>query len=174
MTEFAEIWLPVEGFEAYYEVSNLGRVRSLDRTVVAGARVIRHQPGRVMCPAPDKCGYPRIIFRVRGKLQTHPVHRLVCRAFHGPAPDGRPEVHHIDRDRSNARADNLEWVSRSENLAHKDSRGERNNFSKLTEDAAREIKARRGEPAKDLAAAFGVRACSIYGIWSGKRWGHVQ
>lgn len=160
----AEVWRGVDGFESFYEVSNLGRVRSI-------------RADALMTPVPDKDGYPRVILRIDGKHYTRKVHRLVCEAFNGPPTALHHEVHHIDNDRSNACADNLRWVSRRENM-HRDqgfnTAGEQNGFSRLTEGSVRRIyRNKESMSAKELAAIFGVKPCTVYEIWSGKRWPSV-
>ena len=98
-----EIWktIPVPGF-VYYEVSNLGRVRSYRR----GA-------DRMLKPGLTSVGYYSVAL---GRGNTKLVHRLVAEAFIGPCPVGQ-EVRHKDGSRTNNRADNLEYGTRSENIA---------------------------------------------------------
>lgn len=123
MIDTCEVWLPVVGLEDSYEVSSLGRVRSLDRVVSSrfGTRVIS---GRVrkqtLCPS----GYARVQLYPPGTNSTKRVHvmalvhRLVAEAFVSRTSSAASEVNHIDFSRSNNRADNLEWVSPSENVQH--------------------------------------------------------
>jgi hypothetical protein len=167
MADFgAEDWRGAPGFEAYYQVSSLGRVKSL-------------RSGAVMTPVPDKDGYPRVIFRINGKHYTRKVHRLVCEAFNGPPNALHNQVDHIDADRANAKAVNLRWVSRGENLHFCRYRlgpdGRRTGNVILDDDAVREIRSGLGAIlAKDLAEKFGVTAWTIYSVWKRKRWGHVS
>jgi hypothetical protein len=174
----SETWLPVVGFEGFYEVSDLGRVRSLTRRV-RSPRGTRLHTGQVMTPVIDRDGYPRVILRVDGKHYTRKIHRLVCRAFNGPPNALHREVDHIDANRANATAQNLRWVSRGENAYFTRGRvgalGERNGNAKLTRDAVSQIKLKRGiVSGATLAAAFGVSPYAIYDIWRGRRWAHVQ
>lgn len=112
-----EIWKSIEGFEGYYEVSNFGRVRSLDR------HIIRHYKshdklttwkGRMMALHLRRDGYPIVDLYKNHKRYGYAVHRLVAIAF-VPNPYNRPEVDHINTIRTDARACNLRWVNRSEN-----------------------------------------------------------
>jgi hypothetical protein len=112
-----EIWRSIEGFEGYYEVSNHGRVRSLDR------HIIRHYKshdklttwkGRIMALHLRTDGYPFVDLYKEHKRYSLVVHRLVAIAF-VPNPNNRPEVDHINTIRTDARACNLRWVNRSEN-----------------------------------------------------------
>lgn len=168
-----EEWRAIVGFEGSYEVSNLGRVRSLDRMINMAHGAKRSHRGRVLQPVYDKDGYPRVMLRVDGAYAKRGVHRLVCEAFHGPGTILHREVDHIDRDTSNARAENLRWVSRGENHSH---RRLRNPNAALTRDAVIEIKAtpkRRGL-ATALARKFDVPPAAIYDVLRGGTWRTVN
>lgn len=105
-----EQWLPVPGYEGVYEVSNLGRVRSLDRKDNLG----RLRRGRVLKLRTDRDGY--LQFHAGGKhRRILRVHRLVLLAFEGPAPEGANEALHGDGNPLNNALTNLRWGSRSEN-----------------------------------------------------------
>ena len=106
-----EIWKPVKGFEGYYEVSNLGRVRSIDRVVVDNVRNCeRLLKGKVLLQRDNGNGYMGIMLCKDHKLYNKYVHRLVAEAFI-PNKDNLPQVNHKDEDKSNNRADNLEWCT---------------------------------------------------------------
>lgn len=104
-----EIWKAIEGTNGRYEVSNTGKVRSLN---YGG-----HGKMRELTPVEDKKGYYRLRITSDGKSQTKKVHRLVAAAF-VPNPDNKPEVNHIDGNKKNNRSDNLEWVTARENTIH--------------------------------------------------------
>lgn len=113
-----ETWLPVVGYEGLYEVSDLGRVRSLDRVVRQrnrwGTEVDRAYPGRVLSPSADSSGYLQVTFS-RDGIQYRPlVHHLVLAAFGPPRPEGYI-ADHADGDRRNNRVDNLRWATWSDN-----------------------------------------------------------
>lgn len=112
-----EIWKSVTDHEGY-EVSSLGRVRSVDRYVpgrIAGYRSLFR--GRVLKTSIDKrTGYEKAILCCNGKPSTNYVHRLVARAFIGEAVG--KEVNHKDRNKLNNSVANLEWCSRLENSRH--------------------------------------------------------
>lgn len=115
-----EEWRPVKGFEGIYEVSNLGRVRSLDRVLTL--RNGRTQPikGRIMKLGLHYKGYVRLMLSNGGDREhSHFVHRLVAEAFI-PNPGDLPEVNHKDQDKGNNRADNLEWCTHKENSRYGD------------------------------------------------------
>ncbi len=101
------------GSYARYQISNLGNVRTLSWK--------RTGQKRIMSPDETNNGYKMMVFRLggAGSKQKHPlVHRLVAETF-VPNPENKPYVNHIDGNRKNNRADNLEWVTRSENEQHK-------------------------------------------------------
>ena len=106
-----EIWKPVKDFEGYYEVSNLGRVRSIDRVVVDTVRNCeRLLKGKVLIQKDNGNGYKNVMFCKEHKLYNKYVHRLVAEIFL-PNPDNLPQVNHKDEDKSNNRVDNLEWCT---------------------------------------------------------------
>lgn len=106
-----EIWKPVKGFEGYYEVSNLGRVRSIDRVVVDNVRNCeRLLKGKILIQRDNSNGYKGVMFCKEHKLYNKYVHRLVAEAFI-PNQDDLPQVNHKDEDKSNNRVDNLEWCT---------------------------------------------------------------
>lgn len=111
-----EEWRHIRGFEGVYQVSNLGRVRSLDRVSVfhqSGRKVSRPIKGKLREPA-DRLGYETVHLNREGKPKAMQVHRLVAEAFL-PNPENLPFVLHWDDDRKNNRADNLRWGSASDN-----------------------------------------------------------
>jgi hypothetical protein len=109
-----------------------------------------------------------------GVRKPYTVHRLVALAFHGEMRNAlHREVAHLDGSKTNARADNLKWVSRTENESHKYRHGTRasHRFSRLTEEQARAIKLACGvRRYADIAREYGVSESTISGIAQGKRW----
>ena len=122
-----EIWKDIEGYEGIYQVSNLGRVRSLDRLVPAvcalskGNQVVNYlRKGKILADywaGPKGSEYKCVMLSKHDKPKNSRVHRLVACAF-VQNPNNLPEVNHIDEDKSNNRADNLEWVTRIQNEHH--------------------------------------------------------
>lgn len=111
-----EIWKPVIGYEGLYEVSNLGRLKR-----VAAARGT--QIGHILKPAKDKKGYLRTrIADIKGSARTVKLHRLVAQAFH-PNPFYWPEVNHLDANKQNNNASNLEWCTGLQNSKHASENG---------------------------------------------------
>lgn len=110
-----ERWLPVIGYEGSYEVSDLGRVRSLDRTVVqSNGRSLRLR-GRILCAGKTTKGHHFVVLSRDGVQTNHRVHLLVLAAFVGPRPPGMHGLHWDDNKDNNALA-NLRYGSPSENM----------------------------------------------------------
>ena len=110
-----EEWRPVSGYVGAYEVSNLGRVRSVTRISTEGSRPPHQHVGRVLRGCLDRGGYLYVSLCRAGTVRTMRVHRLVATAFLGHPPDGT-EVDHINSVRTDNRASNLRWLSRRENI----------------------------------------------------------
>lgn len=112
MTE-SEVWKDVAEYEGFYQVSNKGNVRSVERRDSRGCR----RRGRVLKPGYDGSGYPQVNMYQNGKLKTKKVHRLVADAFI-PNPKGFLEVNHKNENKTNNELSNLEWCTREYNINH--------------------------------------------------------
>lgn len=114
----AETWAPVVGYEGLYEVSDLGRVRSVDRSVLGSRRrAERRAYGIEIKRHARKDGYLMVQLWKGGVHSLKLVHRLVAETFLDN-PRGVTDVNHRDGDKANNSAENLEWCSRSENVKH--------------------------------------------------------
>lgn len=102
-----EEWRPVPGYEGMYEVSNLGRVKSLGTS--------RNRPPTILRICVKQHGYRYAALHQAGRRRCPTLHRVVLEAFVGPCPDGR-EGCHIDDDKSNNHLSNLYWGTRSDNM----------------------------------------------------------
>ena len=116
-----EIWKPIKGYEGLYEVSNLGRIKSLKRLVKKwdGYRIVSE---KILTPRVNNRGYLRINLCKDGITKTFSPHRLVAEAFI-PNPDNLPCVNHKDENPLNNVVSNLEWCTYSYNNSY----GNRNN-----------------------------------------------
>ena len=111
-----EEWRDVVGYEGRYQVSSMGRVKSLERKVTKGdgERTVKE---RFLKPNVSYGGYLMVALYAGGKRKMLKVHRLVCQAFHDN-PDNKSDVNHINEDKADNRACNLEWCTRRENINH--------------------------------------------------------
>ena len=104
-----EQWKPIQEFNGEYEVSNLGRVRSMKR--------YDGQVGRIMPQTKQHHGYHAVMFWMDNKAHCRKVHRLVAQYFL-PNPDNLKEVNHIDGNHDNNQVSNLEWITHQANVQH--------------------------------------------------------
>ena len=166
------MWRTIPGYDTIYEISETGTIRRIGKA--PGTRI------GILLKSSTKSwgGYPRVRLSDKGDSRVHFVHRLVALAFLGACPNGR-EVNHIDSNRLNPSLSNLEYVSRSENIAHariqgrlRPQRGEQRKNHKLTEGQVREIFLSPSKNGK-LALLFGVSNKVIWNIKHLQKWRHV-
>lgn len=110
-----EVWRPVKGFETYYEVSNYGRVRSLNYIVKWSYGKTRINKGKIRKPVRNKNGYYMLILGDgQGNKKSVYIHRLVAEAF-CKNPNGYDTVNHINEIKTDNKAKNLEWCTKEYN-----------------------------------------------------------
>ncbi len=128
-----EEWRNVVGYEGLYQVSNLGRIKSLQR-----------KKPRIVKPDIIHTGYLRVMLYKDGKTKKHYTHVLVAKSFI-PNPENKSDVNHINGIKTDNRVENLEWVTRSENIIHAFANGlsrigTKHGKAKFTADQVREIR----------------------------------
>lgn len=166
--EMKEIWRNIEGYEGEYLVSSLGRVKSIKKgktTMLMGSVSYN--------------GYKSVLLCRPQKIVGKRISRLVAQAFI-PNPYDKPQVNHLDANKFNNKAENLEWCTAAENIRHSqlkglNPKGSRIFASKLTE----EIVAQAREEWKDnslntLAKKYGVTATAMSDALRGITWAHVK
>lgn len=183
-----EEWRPCPGYEGYYEISNLGRVKS-------AAIFIRHDGNwaeeggyvkkiKIRKQQTNRYGYKTIKLCKLGTCIQARVHRLVAQAFiHTDNPNN--QINHIDGDKTNNIISNLEWVTAAENMKHawetglvnkEHTIGSRHHNAILNEKTVKEIRetyAKGGVTQKEIAEKYGVKVGTIKDITSGRSWKHV-
>ena len=111
-----ECWKKICGFEDYYEISSMGRIRSMERIIpYSDGRPNRHLASKIIRESFDKDGYKIAHLHKDGKSTSVRVHRLVAEAFI-PNPDNLPDVNHKNEDKIDNRVENLEWCTREYNV----------------------------------------------------------
>lgn len=173
-----EIWKDIKGFEGSFQISNKGRIRSLDRWIDGRSRYFIH--GRVLKTAINMNGYEICNIKIRNKGHNVYIHREVAKAF-GKKENGKNYVNHIDGNKLNNTIENLEWCTASENNQHAydiglklGPIGTKQWNSKLTEKEVIEIYriAKSGKYSDpQVASMFGVKRLQVLKIRRGLRWG---
>ena len=161
-------------------VPSYPQFQATDRGTVIGPRG-KETPGSVMSG-----GYLRVTTTVNGKRTTLGVNRLVCEAFHGPAPTPQHEAAHADGDLTNNRPGNLRWATSKQNHADRrrhgtDAIGERNGRALLTDEQVRSIRRRYVSGinqhipgnSQQLAERFGVTQNLVTAIVRREAWPHL-
>lgn len=162
----------IEGYEGKYAVTTDGRVYSHSRVDARG----KLRKGRWLKPIEHDGGYLQEALCDKGKVKKHFIHRLVASAFIDN-PNSLPEVNHINGIKSDNRVENLEWVTRSQNMVHASksgllisSKGERHYRAKLTTEQVSDIRACKSMSQADMAREYGVDPSTISAIVNNKIW----
>jgi len=180
-----ERWKPIKGYVGSYEVSNLGRIRSLDRFVKtkgAGKRLIK---GKLLKRKPEQDGYQRIQLYQKQKYINRYVHCLAMETFVGPCPEGQQVLHLTPvLGGGGDELSNLRYGSATCNMAFKyddgtNIRGEKSSRAKLSKHDAitikyvwkmLDLKYTRAE----LGRLLGVKERTISAVLSGQNWKHIR
>ena len=171
---FTEHWRAISGYEGYYEVSSFGQIRSLDRT-----RRYRHGRckvrGQLLRFHSSNSGYLMVNLCGPQRQRCLYVHILVAEAFLGKRPTAFV-VHHVDANKSNNYASNLDYISSRENLKLGSFvYGESHCYAKLKFKDIPKIRslAEQGWHFTPIAERFGVTNSTIWAVIHGKTWTHV-
>lgn len=159
-----ETWKTIMEFDGMYEVSNLGKVKSLSRRSRNRLYV-----GRTLKQGKHTAGYKVVNLSKGGIIKQFYVHRLVAEAFLGLS---ELQVNHKDLDKGNNNLTNLEFVTRQQNLIHALDNGVKTGRTKLTRKNRTDIKKLRlaGVRVKDIALKFKVLDAAIYEVLRGETW----
>lgn len=179
MENTEEVWKDVVGYEDYYQVSSLGRIRSLDRMVktVKYSYLIK---GKILSHSNSKKRYPNLMLNRFGKFKNVDIHRLMAIAFL-PNPLNKKQVNHINGIKNDNRLENLEWVTPKENSVHSrltglaKQNGEDSVWAKLKNEdvlAIREM-AENGITFREIGEKFGIHAMTAWNIANRRRWKHI-
>lgn len=166
-----EHWKPVKGFEGKYIVSNFGNIMSIPRTYINKLGRKYTIDGFILVKHDDTNGYDKVWL---GDSVMKSVHRIVAEAFI-PNPDGFSEVNHIDGDKKNNCASNLEWVTHKKNIEHAIKTGLIGDFAKkATPDIVIAIRTEyipndRKHSTTALAKKYGLSAGYVWKIISGDK-----
>lgn len=166
----SEIWKDIPGYIGYYQVSDLGRVKSLARTITIYPKIKKpfqktiHET--IMHPALSaKDGYYFVYLQKNGIKEKCYVARLVLLVFRGPPNPGEEACHHPNNDKSNNKLDNLKWGDRVENQSHRKANGTyltgaTNPGAKLNNNQVKKI-LKSKKSSQDLAKEFSVTDVTI-------------
>lgn len=179
MAKIKEIWKDVIGYNGKYQVSNLGRVKSITRVITSPNRSSLYKLGRILRPI-NHHGYKCVFLANSGNQKRNTIHRLVVSSFL-PNPNGLKEVNHKNGIKGDNRLDNLEWCTRSENMLHAFKvcgrvnaglKGDKNPAAKLTPENVRDIRRMKlsGIAAKEIAEKFNLNKGYVFAIIARDSW----
>lgn len=177
-----ERWLPVPGYEGKYEVSDLGRVRSLPRRCAMKGGFTRSVPGKMLTQSSLTGGYLGVCLTKDGRSTTKSVHPLVLQAFVGPRPGkGREyDACHNNGDKEDNRLANLRWDTKKGNSRDRRAhgtmfQGESSPRTGLSDSQVVELRRRaaNGEFIRELAAEAGLTRSGMRKVVSGETFSHL-
>lgn len=172
-----EVWKSIKDFEGLYEISSIGRIRSLFRIIEYKNGIKHPHDGFMLKQELSKDGYMRIKLWKSHKYKHFNVHRLVASAFIDN-PGGKDCVNHIDSMRVNNCVYNLEWVTVQENTDHAieygnfNPKGEGNGSAKLKDNEVLEIRY-NGKPPKEMMEKFSISKGVVSSIRTRRTWKHL-
>lgn len=173
-----ELWVDIEGFEGYYQVSNMGRIKSLPRKWISGNSVREYKKPFIRKQSMHDRGYCQVLLRKYNILKNYKTHVLVGKYF-VPNPSNLPEINHKRGVKLDNRFHQLEWCTPLENVRHaiamglkKPSYGIKNGMAKLTNKQVKEI-FNSNTPSRATAKKYKVSKNLILRIRSRETWGHL-
>lgn len=174
-----EIWVSAPGHEAHYRVSNLGRIKSLERHKAMKNGVTRIFRGKLLTSRYAKNNGVYIMVELDGRMQS--LHRLIAAAFLGPAAPGM-QINHINGDKTDNRVDNLEYVTPAENSRHayatglaKGPIGRQPVNTVLTAEDVRYIRSMKGKKTQvALAEELGCSKSTVGHAMTGRNWASLR
>lgn len=181
-----EVWKDIPGFEGFYQASDLGRFRALNRAIVRSNGIIENKPGRILKNNYYSNGYIQLILYVDKIRSNFIAHRVIAEIFI-PNPNNKDTVNHKNGIKNDLRVSNLEWCTRSENSCHayrtglskaNPKKGEDNSRTKLTNLEALEIR-RTYRPGKVNKPVFEkykdkISKSGFNKIARGETWKHIE
>ena len=165
-----EEWKDVNGYEEYYQVSNFGRVKGLNRYKKARNGSISKTKERIMAQTTTKKGYLKCKLSKENISKNIPVHRLVATSFLENIQN-KPQINHIDGNKKNNNLNNLEWCTGKENVKHAIDKVLRKKIPKaiITMENAREIR-KSNLSYFELIKIYGITKATIYDIKTNRTW----
>jgi hypothetical protein len=175
-----EIWKTIDGYEGLYEISNLGRVKSLSRIIqrdgIFGNKKIKE---RIIKPSITNGGYYRLNL-INNKIKTSfSIHRLLALYFL-PNYENKPQVNHINGIKTDNRLENLEWCTAKENINHAfkiglitAKNGINHNKCKLNTFEVLEIRKNKNNTLKEISKKYNISISVISKIKHNKLWKHI-
>jgi hypothetical protein len=175
-----EIWRDINGYEGHYQVSNIGRVKSLARVVECRKNVLVNKKEKMLLDWNCGKGYRKVKLSKDSIEKSIRVHRLVAETFLGNT-EAKSEVNHINGIKYDNRVENLEWCTSSENTKHAlnnklkiSQKGSEHGMSKLTEKDVLEIREiGRSKGLKEVSKIYKVSESLISNVLLNKIWNHV-
>lgn len=180
-----EKWRPVASYGGfysdYYEISNLGRIRSLDREILVTPKsrksYIKVLKGELMNPSENRDGYLQTALTKNGRTMSPMVHRLVAETFI-KNPKNKPIINHKNGIKTDNRRSNLEWCTHKENMEHASRtglrpRGEDHSHTTISNKEVLEICRLLDENVmsrEEIASQYNVAVRVIHGIYLGESW----
>jgi hypothetical protein len=175
-----EIWKDIKDYEGHYQVSNLGRVKSLARVVECRKDVFVNKKEKFLSHWDCGKGYRKVKLSKDGIEKSMRVHRLVAETFL-QNPELKLEVNHINGVKDDNRVENIEWCTSSENTIHAlknklkiSQKGSKHGMSKLTEKDVLKIRQiGKTKTLKDISEIYNVDMSLISSVLLNKIWKHI-